>query len=324
MPSSPSVHARSVHSPGRLDWNGTFGVRRGVTVAGGCNGSASTNQTVLAWPADVLLAPNDTLYVANYDGRVLAFDKNKRTSRTLATFGNWSTFMYLDNRTSELYVSVLDLDRVYVLPSNRTIPPNGTWTGVCLSNRIRFPTVVITDSTGNAYISSTGCNHVLKWARNASNGTVVAGLSGGVAGSNAQSLSGPYGLALDELNGFLYVADRNNHRIQRFYTNGSSTGVTIAGGNGLGINSNQLNGPTEILLSKVDAALYIADRMNNRVQKWFLNASSGITVAGSTTGLVGQTAFLMNGAYAIALNEDESYLYVTDTNNIRIQRYQLK
>lgn len=220
-------------------------------------------------------------------------------------------------------MSVLILHLVYVLPSNRTIPPNGVSSGACSSTRLYGPRVVIADSTGNVYISSFGCNNVMKWAPNASSGTVVAGSPGGSPGNNAQLLSNPYGLAVDEVNGFLYVADYDNSRIQRFYTNGSSTGVTIAGGNGPGAAPNQLNNPTEILLSKVDSSLYIADRLNNRLQKWFLHSSAGVTIAGSTTGLAGQTSSLMNGAYAIALNEDESLLYVTDTDGYRIQLFEL-
>lgn len=97
----------------------------------------------------------------------------------------------------------------------------------------------------------------------------------------------------------------------------------MRGGYGLGGSANQLNYPTEIFLSKIDAAIFIADRLNNRIQKWFLNSSAGVTVAGSTTGLVGKTEYLMNDSYAIALNNGETFLYVTDINNFRIQRYEL-
>lgn len=261
--------------------------------------------------------------MANDDGRILAFDKHNRTGRTVATFGGSPRSLYFDNRTAELYLSLRTSNLIYVLPSNRTIPPDGVSTCVCSTTRLCSPTAVTTDSMGNAYISSTSCNQVVKWGRNASNGTVVAGLSNGSAGNSAQALSNPYGLALDEANGYLYVADRNNSRIQRFFLNGSSPGVTIAGGNGAGTNANQLNFPINILLSEVDDSIYIADFFNNRVQKWFLNSSVGITVAGSLSGLAGQTASLVNRAYDIALSEDESYLYVTDRNNSRIQRYDL-
>lgn len=107
------------------------------------------------------------------------------------------------------------------------------------SNRLSFPTIVTTDSIGNVYIASLACHNVMKWAPNATNGIVIAGSPLGLSGSNASFLTCPHGLALDEINGYLYVADRNNSRIQRFAINGSSTGVTVAGGNGAGAAPNQ-------------------------------------------------------------------------------------
>ena len=92
-------------------------------------------------------------------------------------------------------------------------------------------------------------------------------------------------------------------------------GVKVAGGNGSGVGAHQLNHQTEIFLSKIDAAIFIADSFNNRVQKGFLNSSSEITIAGSSAGLVGQTEYLMSYAYAIALNNDETLLYVSDSNS---------
>lgn len=157
-------------------------------MAGGCTGNASTNQTRLSWPSDVLLVPNGTLYMGDYDGRVLAFDKNNRTARTVAKFADWPGFLHLDNRTAELYVSVQSLHLVYVLPSNKTIPPDGLSIGACTRTRLMNPTIVITDSIGTVYISSTVCHQVMKWAPIARNGTVVAGSSSASPGSNAQSL----------------------------------------------------------------------------------------------------------------------------------------
>ena len=297
----------------------------GVTVAGGCNGNSSTNQTLLLWPADVLITNNGTLYVANYDNRLLAFDSNNRTARTVATFGNWPTFLFIDNQTANIYVSVIQLDLIYILPGNRTIPPDRTQTGNCSLNRLSRPTVVILDSVGRVYIASFGCHWVTRWAPNATTGTLIAGSPLGNQGSDSQSLNYPYGLALDEPQSFLYVADRSNNRIQRFLLGGSGIGVTVAGGNGPGVGPNQLNGPTEIYLSKLNGSLYIADSYNNRVQRCSMsNSSSCVTVAGSASGTAGLTAYLMDLTYAISVDESETYLYVTDSNNARIQRFLLR
>ena len=85
----------------------------------------------------------------------------------------------------------------------------------------------------------------------------------------------------------------------------------------------QLNGPISITLSKKSNALYIADKDNNRVQLWYLNGSEGVTIAGSPTGMSGTTAFTLNIANHVALNANETRLFISDRNNNRIQRFQL-
>ncbi|CAF2112125.1 unnamed protein product, partial [Rotaria magnacalcarata] len=57
-------------------------------------------------------------------------------------------------------------------------------------------------------------NHrVMRWTQGAKQGTVVVGGNGGGAGAN--QLKYPRGLSFDRY-GNLYVADRDNARVQRF------------------------------------------------------------------------------------------------------------
>ena len=303
--------------------NTTGGMLFGMTVAGGYNGSASTNQTLLSWPMDVLLLSNHTLYITNNDGRIFAFDRNNRTGRTVATFNTLPYFLFIDNRTSNLYVTLRYLHVVLILPSNRTIPPDGLTISNCSLNRLYNPSLVAVDSIGNTYISSTNCHMVAKWAPNATSGTLIAGSSIGQPASDNQGLVYPMGLILDESNSLLYVADHGNHRIQRFLLDGSGIGVTIAGENGAGSGPNQLCYPIKIYLSKFDGSVFIADSYNNRIQKWARNASSGTTVAGSSAGLAGQTAYLVDYAYSLTIDDDETNLFVVDYQNQRVQHFPL-
>lgn len=295
----------------------------GTTFAGGCNGSSSTTATLLSDPADVMLGPNNTMYVADGSHALYVFNLNNRTGRIVRTFPDWPAFLFFDNSTSNIYVTVISTNLVYILPANKTIPPNGISSSTCSTKWVYGPTGIILDSAGNAYISSLSCHWVMKWAPDAANGTVIAGSSSGTLGSNSLSLNGPYCLALDEAMSFLYVADRWNDRIQRFVLGGSGIGVTVAGGTGGGSAANQLSNPTEIFLSRLDGSLYIADSYNSRVQKWEVNATTGITIAGSSSGVAGRTAYLMNHAYALAVDDENKYLYVSDSNNNRIQRFSL-
>jgi sugar lactone lactonase YvrE len=190
-------------------------------------------------------------------------------------------------------------------------------------NWLYLPTGIVVDSVGNVYISSYYCCWITKWAPNATSGTLVAGSSTGTPGGNSLSLYGAYGLALDEPNSFIYVADLYNNRIQRFVLGGSGIGVTVAGGNGAGSAANQLNSPYDIYLSRLDGSLYITDSSNNRIQKWQKNATSGITVAGSSSGISGRTPYLLQTPIALTMDYDENYLYVVDSANNRIQRFSL-
>ena len=70
---------------------------------------------------------------------------------------------------------------------------------------------LVMDSQGNIYVSDKGNHRVMKWAPNATSGTIVAGT--GTAGSSSQQLNNPYGLYLDQILSYLYIADWSNHRI---------------------------------------------------------------------------------------------------------------
>jgi hypothetical protein len=295
----------------------------GITVAGGCNGSTSTNQTQLNNQAKIILGYNNTLYVVDKSWRLLVFDLNTRAGSVLRTFNNYPAFVALDSSASNIYIGVLLLNLIYIWPTNATFPSNGISYNNCSMNWVYGPTGIIVDSVGNVYISSYYCNWVVKWTPNATSTTLVAGSSTGAPGTDSRSLYIPYGLALDEPNSFIYVTDRYNHRIQRFVLGGSGVGVTVAGDRNPSAAAYELYIPTDIYLSKIDGSLYICDNGNNRIQKWTPNATSGITVAGSPTGISGNTSYLLNGPYGIAIDDGENYLYVSDSMNNRVQRFPL-
>jgi DNA-binding beta-propeller fold protein YncE len=144
----------------------------------------------------------------------------------------------------------------------------------------------------------------------------------GVPGSSNRQLNRPYGLYLDETNDYLYIADYNNHRIQRYQLNATATGTTVAGGNGAGPGSNQLNQPGGVYVSKKTGDIYIADQDNNRIQRWNQGATAGVTIVG-ITGVSGTNATMLNAPVHVMLNANETYLYVSDTNNHRVQRYNM-
>jgi len=97
-----------------------------------------------------------------------------------------------------------------------------------------------------------------------------------------------------------------------------TVGITVAGGNGQGLNSNQLNLPNGIFVDS-KGNIFIADAGNNRVQKWAPGAKIGITVAGDS---------IQGGSAANELNDPTNIvvdsfgnLFITDQSNNRIQKW---
>jgi gliding motility-associated-like protein len=109
----------------------------------------------------------------------------------------------------------------------------------------------------------------------------------------------------------------NNSTLVKTVTTPNNMGVTVAGGNGAGISSNQFINPTSVF---IDAAgnIYVTDRDNDRVQKWVPGATTGITVAGGN----GRGANANQFNYACATFVDPNgNIYVSDQNNWRVQKW---
>ena len=295
----------------------------GTTVAGYCNGTAGNESSGLSQPHGLFVIDNGTVYSADTSNvRLQAFSPNSRSGMTVLSSMvlNHPEFMVANSNASTIYVADYYKNKVFLYPQNLAIPQLNTSAG-CALNQINKPTGVAVDSSGNVYISVKSCNQVVKWAGpNANTSIRVAGT--GIAGNNNTHLDSPNGLYLDENNAALYVADTNNHRIQKFFLNSNSTAaVTVAGGNGAGLALNQLNSPRGFDISHKDGSIYIADKSNNRIVCWKVKATQGIVIAGSTSGLAGSTALLLDAPFEVKLDVNETFFYVSDLNNNRIQRF---
>ena len=119
-------------------------------------------------------------------------------------------------------------------------------------------------------------NHrIQKWIIGASSGLTIAGDSGAFGGSGPSDLRRPIDLTFDQ-NGYMYVVDHGNHRVQSFAPN-STIGVTVAGTGNSGKSDSQLRDPSGIAIDEY-SSLYIADTSNGRVMKWSPNATSGTSI----------------------------------------------
>jgi hypothetical protein len=237
--------------------------------------------------------------------------------------------IFLDiTRGNNLYVSDTGNNRVVMFAAMQSVaPPPSIISGIggmgTAANQLSGPRGIVIDRQGNTIIADYGNNRVMLYAPNATNGTMIAGLS--TPGNDSRSLYNPTALFLDELNSWLYIADELNHRIQRFSLNDSLplNGTTVAGGNGAGSGSHQLNLPLGVWVSNKTGDIYIADSNNNRIQRWSQGAITGVTIAGDPNGISGTNATMLTTPCRLSGNTNETLLYVSDSDNSRVQRFQL-
>jgi uncharacterized protein (TIGR03437 family) len=147
--------------------------------------------------------------------------------------------------------------------------------GVATAASLNFPLGVATDIYGNLYIADSGNNRVRRVSPGGMIVTVagssMANFAGDGAAATAALLNIPSDVAVDSL-GDLFIADSGNNRVRKV---DGPTGIigTIAGGANDGFSGdagpavNSLLSFPWKLATDPAGAVYIADRVNNRIRK---------------------------------------------------------
>ena len=234
------------------------------------------------------------------------------------------------------------------------------------ANSLNSPFGVAVDSIGNVYVADTANNRALEYNTPltvtdiAGSGDTKADLVFGQAGSfssaagnngglSADSLSSPFGVALDTANNF-YIADVDNGRVLEYNTplavtstpGSGDTTADVVFGQGGSFTSSACNSDTNGGASSAvdlcfpngvaaDASdVYIADTGNSRVLKYNTPLITGTTanvVLGqfdfthSAENLVDASGFYQPFSVAVDTTTVPNRLYVSDTNNNRVLGY---
>ena len=171
-------------------------------------------------------------------------------------------------------------------------------------DQLNHPTDVLIDKeTNSLFIADRGNGRVVRWSRrhDTTQGEVIV--------DNIECA----GLAMDYQR-YLYVSDWNEDEVLR-YRIGDKNGMVVAGGNGQGNQSNQLNCPTYLFVDE-EQAVYVSDRDNHRAMKWSKDAKESIFMAGGQ----GQGSALTQLSYPNDLFVDISgTIYVVDAQNDRVK-----
>ncbi len=190
------------------------------------------------------------------------------------------------------------------------------------ANQLFAPGSVYVNRDGSFYVSDEQNNRIQRFpagSTSVSIGTTVAGGNG--VGTEPTQLNSPHSTYPDN-EGNIYVADVYNNRIQKFPSGstGATDGITAAGGNGSGMAANQLYAPACAFVDG-NGKLYVADQVNNRIQKFPHGSTSltdGITVAGGNG--TGSAANQFNIPYSVFV-DGSGNIYVTDQANSRVQKF---
>lgn len=101
------------------------------------------------------------------------------------------------------------------------------------------------------------------------------------------------------------------------YAQSASSGTVVAGGNGAGTGSTQLNMPCSVHFDSTSTSLLIANCGAHNVVRWVLGSGSWTLVVG-VTGVLGVSSIHLNGPRDVTLDYMGN-IYVADTVNHRVQ-----
>jgi len=160
----------------------------------------------------------------------------------------------------------------------------------------------------NIYVADSGNHRIQKF--DSSGGYVSQWGSHGSGDGQFNSLI-PRHSGIDITNdGYIYITDIGNQRVQKF----DASGLYISQWGSYGSGDVQFDNPSGIAVSS-DGSIYVVDTDNNRVQKF---NSSGVYI--SQWGSYGSGDGQFNSPSGIAVSSDGS-IYVVDTNNNRVQKF---
>ncbi|CAF1613200.1 unnamed protein product [Rotaria magnacalcarata] len=292
----------------------SLSVLHGESVTDYGNATAGNDSIELNGPFAIYILLSNAFFVSDLNNaRVQRYSLGSRIGQAVAgngIAGSASTQLrvpgggvYVDNRTQDLYIADNANQRVQRWSANAT-------TGYTVFGSV---------SNGLSSILGIRFSNAIKL-------TVIAG--NGTSGSSAGLLFSPRHIYLDTTGTSLYIPDFGNNRVQLWNMSSignitNASGITAACGNGAGITSNLLNGPHAVVVSSKNGAVYVSDTLNYRIQRWVVGASTESTIAGDPNVLSGSSSSLLNTPIGLAIDADETHLFVSDMGNNRLQCFLL-
>jgi len=203
-----------------------------------------------------------------------------------------------DNKGEYIYVADTYNKRILKFTTNGE-PVE--WGDESDENRVVKNPYITTDSNGSVYVAF---EHAVR--KFTSDGEFEG--EWGTKGSGLREFNNPKGIAVDK-NGYIYVADKSNQRIQKLAPEGQFVAKW-----GMGSETGEFNSPNGIALDS-QGYVYVADKNNHRIQK-FTEQGEFVCQWGSYGKETGE--FMSPQGIAI---DSKDRVYVADMLNRRIQRF---
>ena len=308
-----------------LRWNQT-----GITVAG-ISGQSGVAANQLTGPRGVTLDWSHSIYVADTGRhRIQYYPRGALSGTTVCGQSNGvsgSDAYHLSNpwrviveNEGDIYVVDTSNHRIQLWQLNSSFGLTVAGLGVSGSSasQLSNPEDIFRDEKSEAlYITDTYNHRIMRYLRNASAGTVVAGGNNG-GNSNIQ-LSTPTGARFSVSTDTLLIVNFATNNMVQWKIGDLNRTVFTGNINGAaGSTSTQLSGPS-CLVTDPMGNLYVADRYNHRIQFFLLDQPNGTTIAGKT-GISGSNSTLLSGPSDVAV-DTQLNLYVADYGNHRIQKF---
>ena len=134
----------------------------------------------------------------------------------------------------------------------------------------------------------------------------------GFPGTGKGQILEPTDLSIDTTRGVMYVADKNNNRIQKLDLNGNY----LASWGSRGSNTGQFISPSDLAVDYSASIVFVADLGNNRIQKFDINGTFL-----DTWGSFGRGSGQFDHVGDIDLDTKSMFVYVTDIGNHRVQKF---
>ena len=222
-----------------------------------------------------------------------SWNSNAMTFANRSFVSTYSPSIFVNSNNS-IYILNQDTTQILIWQNENHL----NLTRIILPSSLSSQSIFVT-MNGDIYVNNEYGSRVDKWIRE--NETWISVM-------NVTSYC--FGLFVDIYEN-LYCSMYDNHRVDKKWSNGTTT--IVAGTGVQGSQSDMLNHPWGIFVD-INLDLYVADSGNNRIQLFRLNQRNGITVAGKTSTKL--TIELVNPS-GIVLDGNQ-YLFIVDRGNHRI------